>query len=85
VLNPWFFLALFFMGVNWLAVWFNWKTANYLSKPAIILALLFLFLDVLLAVDRLIWPLATARLWKRFTYQLDQLAIIAGALLTFSA
>jgi uncharacterized membrane protein YhhN len=223
LLNSWFILALFFMGVNWLAIWFNWKIANYISKPAIILALLgwyftkagasssalwfgiglvfalvgdtllllpgrsfllgvtafmlthaayiigfnqappvmspkiivltlvcfylwlilyanlrkgaltnsdflkmeipliiynlvillmvisalatnfrtnwlpaastlvscgallFLFSDVLLAVDRFIQPLPTARLWKRVTYQLGQLAIIAGVLLTFSA
>ncbi|MDP2989997.1 MAG: lysoplasmalogenase [Kiritimatiellota bacterium] len=223
MLNQWFFLALIFMGLNWLAIWFDWKLANYLSKPAIILALLgwffstaglsfpalwfgiglafalagdtlllfpgkcflygttafmvthiayiigfnqslpvmspaiialimisfslwvliftilrraarsneayrtieiplivynlmillmvisalttkfrsewlpaasalvscgallFLFSDVLLAVDRFIQPLPTARLWKRVTYQLGQLAIIAGVLLTFSA
>ena len=28
------------MAVNWAAVWFGWKTANFISKPAIILALL---------------------------------------------
>jgi len=222
-LNQWFFLALFFMALNWAAIWLNWKMANTLSKPAIILALLgwffsttgfsfpalwfgsglffalagdtfllfkgkcfmfgmtafmlthiaysigfnqvlpvmspviialivisfslwvwlftalrrralanpayrkmeipliiynlmilmmvisalmtnfrsnwqpasaglvscgallFLFSDLLLAVDRFIQPMPTARLWKRVTYQLGQLAIIAGVLLTFSA
>ena len=48
-------------------------------------ALLFLFSDVLLAFDRFIRPLPTARIWKRVTYQLGQLAIITGVLLTFSA
>lgn len=48
-------------------------------------ALLFLFSDALLAFDRFIRPLPTARLWKRVTYQLGQLAIIAGVLLNFSA
>lgn len=48
-------------------------------------AVLFLFSDALLACDRFIQPLPTARLWKRVTYQLGQLAIIAGVLITFSA
>jgi len=223
LLNLWFFLAVSSMAVNWLAVWFGWKSANYISKPAIILALLgwffstvgfsfpalwfgiglsfallgdtllmfkgktfvfgmaafmlthaayilgfnqtlpiitsalsatalsafllwtfifislrrsalhnpeyrkmevplivynllivvmvisalithfrvgwppianglvscgamlFLFSDALLAYDRFIHPMPSARLWKRVTYQLGQLAIIAGVLLTFSA
>ena len=41
--------------------------------------------DVLLAVDRFIRPMPGARVWKRITYQLGQLGIIAGVLLTFSA
>jgi uncharacterized membrane protein YhhN len=223
LLNLWFLLAIFFMAINWLAVWFGWNTANYITKPGIILALLgwffsnagfsfpalwfgiglvfalvgdtllmfkgkaflfgmaafmgthiayiigfdqefsfmnpgiyatamivfslwmlvfatlrkgalpnpeyrkmevpligynllilamvisalttnfrtgwqpisvglvscgavlFLFSDALLAFDRFIQPLPTARLWKRVTYQLGQLAIIAGVLITFSA
>ena len=48
-------------------------------------AVLFLFSDALLAYDRFIQPLPTARLWKRVTYQLAQLAIIAGVLINFSA
>jgi uncharacterized membrane protein YhhN len=48
-------------------------------------ALLFFFSDALLAFDRFITPLPTARLWKRVTYQLGQLAIISGIVLTFSA
>ena len=40
MLNPWFFLAILAMAVNWAAVWFGWKTANFISKPAIISALL---------------------------------------------
>ncbi len=48
-------------------------------------AVLFLFSDALLAYDRFIQPLPTARLWKRVTYQLGQLAIITGVVLTFSA
>ena len=48
-------------------------------------AAMFLFSDALLAFDRFIRPLPTARLWKRVTYQLGQLAIIAGVLITFSA
>ena len=28
------------MAINWLAVWFGWRTANFISKPFIILALL---------------------------------------------
>ena len=48
-------------------------------------AVLFLFSDALLAFDRFIQPLPIARLWKRVTYQLGQLAIIAGVLITFSA
>ena len=61
---------------------------NWLPAASVLVscgALLFLFSDVLLAVDRFIRPLPTARLWKRVTYQLGQLAIIAGVLLTFSA
>jgi alkenylglycerophosphocholine hydrolase len=223
LINGWFFLALIFIGMNWLAVWFNWKSANFISKPSIIIsllgwlfsttyldvpaawfsmglafalagdtllmfkgksflfgmiafmlmhamyiigfnqsafdinptiiilslasitiwiilfsslrnsallnpeyrqleipligyniiilmmvisslmtnfrsdwspaasvlvscgALLFFFSDVLLAVDRFINPMPTARLWKRVTYQLGQLAIISGIVLTFSA
>ena len=47
-------------------------------------ALLFLFSDILLAVDRFIQPLPTARLWKRVAYQLGQLALVAGVLIQFS-
>lgn len=47
-------------------------------------ALLFLYSDFLLAVDRFMQPLPTARLWKRVAYQLGQLAIAAGAALNFS-
>ncbi len=58
-------------------------------RPAAVLvscgALLFLFSDALLGADRFIRPLPNSRLWKRVTYQLGQLAIIAGVLLTFSA
>lgn len=62
--------------VNWLPI-----SAGLVSCGA----LLFLFSDALLAFDRFIRPLPTARLWKRVTYQLGQLVIIAGVLLTFSA
>lgn len=48
-------------------------------------AVLFLFSDVLLAADRFIQPMPSARLWKRITYQIGQLAIIAGVLLSSSA
>ena len=61
----------------------NWKPAAFVLVSCG--ALLFLFSDVLLAVDRFIRPLPTARLWKRVTYQLGQLAIIAGVLLNFFA
>ena len=47
-------------------------------------ALLFLFSDILLAADRFIKPIPTARLWKRMSYQLSQLALAAAALLNFS-
>ncbi len=62
--------------------------AGWTSIPAGLVscgAILFLFSDTLLAYDRFIQPLPTARLWKRVTYQLGQLAIIAGVVLTFSA
>lgn len=44
-------------------------------------ALLFLFSDLLLAYDRFALPVPAARLWKRVTYHLGQLAIIAGVML----
>lgn len=47
-------------------------------------AILFLFSDILLAVDRFVQPLPAARLWKRVAYQLGQLALVAGALVNFS-
>jgi len=47
-------------------------------------AVLFMFSDFLLAVDRFVRPLASARLWKRITYQLGQFAIAAGVALAFS-
>lgn len=47
-------------------------------------ALLFLFSDILLAVDRFVKPMPSARLWKRVAYQLGQLALTAGALLHFT-
>ena len=47
-------------------------------------ALLFLFSDILLAVDRFVQPLPPARLWKRMAYQLGQLALVAGAMIHFS-
>ena len=47
-------------------------------------AVLFMFSDFLLAIDRFVQPLASARLWKRITYQLGQLAIAAGVVLAFS-
>jgi len=46
-------------------------------------ALLFLFSDILLAVDRFVKPIPPARLWKRVAYQLGQLALTAGAMLHF--
>jgi uncharacterized membrane protein YhhN len=46
-------------------------------------ALLFLFSDILLAVDRFVKPIPPARLWKRVAYQLGQLALTAGALMHF--
>ena len=47
-------------------------------------AMLFLFSDILLAVDRFVQPIPPARLWKRVAYQLGQLALTAGALLHFT-
>jgi len=47
-------------------------------------AVLFMFSDFLLAIDRFEQPLASARLWKRITYQLGQLAIAAGVVLALS-
>lgn len=47
-------------------------------------ALLFLFSDILLAVDRFVRQLPPARLWKRVAYHLGQLALAAGALINFS-
>lgn len=41
-------------------------------------ALLFLFSDMLLAYDRFLNPLPDARLWKRVSYHLGQIAIIAA-------
>ncbi len=35
------------MCVNWLSVWFGWKAANYLSKPALILALIAWFYSII--------------------------------------
>ena len=46
MLNPWFFLAVSCMAINWLAVWFGWRTANFISKPCIILALLGWFFSI---------------------------------------
>ena len=40
-------------------------------------ALLFLFLDMLLAYDRFLKTMPDARLWKRVSYHLGQIAIIA--------
>ena len=54
------------------------------SGLAISGALLFLFSDLLLAYDRFKQPLPDARLWKRVSYHLGQLAIIAGVLLQFN-
>ena len=61
----------------------NWQpvSAGLVSCGAV----MFLFSDALLAFDCFIQPLPTARLWKRVTYQLGQLAIIAGVLINFSA
>jgi len=47
-------------------------------------ALLFLFSDLLLAYDRFKQSFGDARLWKRVSYHLGQLAIIAGVLLQFN-
>jgi len=47
-------------------------------------ALLFLFSDILLTLDRFVQSLPPARLWKRVAYQLGQLAIVAGAIIHFS-
>jgi len=62
---------------------FHWQpiSAGLISCGAV----LFLFSDALLAYDRFIQPLPRARLWKRMTYQLAQLAIISGVLINFSA
>ena len=46
MLSLWFFLAVSFMAINWLAVWFDWKTANFITKPAIILALMGWFFSI---------------------------------------
>jgi len=44
-------------------------------------ALLFLFSDLLLAYDRFQKPLPDARLWKRVSYHLGQIAIIAAVII----
>jgi uncharacterized membrane protein YhhN len=56
----------------------------YASGLVVSGALLFLFSDILLAVDRFVQPLPPARLWKRVAYQLGQLALVAGAMVHFS-
>jgi len=40
VINLWLFVTVLLMGLNWLAVWYEWRLVNWLSKPSIMLALL---------------------------------------------
>jgi uncharacterized membrane protein YhhN len=60
----------------------DWQTGA--SGLAVSGALLFLFSDILLVVDRFNEPMPSARLWKRMSYQLGQLALAAAVLLNFS-
>ena len=40
MINPWLWLTLAFIVLNWLAVWFEWRVLNLASKPAVIAATL---------------------------------------------
>lgn len=59
----------------------DWRSEA--SGLAVSGAILFLFSDLLLAYDRFVQPLPAARLWKRVSYHLGQLAIIASVILQF--
>jgi uncharacterized membrane protein YhhN len=43
VLNFWFFFTILFAGVDWLALWLKKPQMNFVSKPAVLISLIFWF------------------------------------------
>jgi uncharacterized membrane protein YhhN len=77
-------LVISLMVLSALSTLFQPEWQPYASGLVVSGALLFLFSDILLAVDRFVQPMPPARLWKRVAYQLGQLGLVAGAMIHFS-